>query len=102
MTAPLEVGIHHWKYSNGAPEPVAVSAMHPTGRRETPPAGWYCWAYPNDDALFVEWMARECPSADMCHRYNSGDPMFSIYFSSAQEALRFQSAWEKIYSLPVL
>lgn len=96
MTTPLEVKVRHWVHLTGAPEPVTPSVVYPAGYRETPPAGWFCWAYPNDDALFIEWMTRVCPGAKVDHRFNSGDPMFTVYIASAREAAAFRCAWVKI------
>lgn len=62
---------------------------------EPPPRGWYCWAYPSDDRAFEEWMQGTCPKADITHRFNSGDPMYTVQLFNEKEALLFQLAWVK-------
>ena len=60
---------------------------------DPPPRGWYCWVYLNDDREFEEWMSRMCPTADCTRRFNSGDPMTTVYISEDSEATAFQLRW---------
>jgi len=34
-----------------------------------------------------------CPTADITHRFNSGDPMYTVYISNDKEAVLFQLKW---------
>jgi hypothetical protein len=85
--------VHHWRFQTGEPEHVGVSVIDPTGIREGPPRGWYCWVYPEDDAEFADWMAENCPSSECTHRFNSGDPMWAVYIKDEQEATIFSLRW---------
>ena len=93
----LKVKVHYWQFQNGEPEPVpeSLKKLYPTGYREGPPKGWFCWAYPNDDRAFEEWMNRCCPTADFTHRFNGGDPMYTVLITNDKEAMLFQLAWVK-------
>jgi hypothetical protein len=81
--------VHHWRFEDGLtiPNPDSKWTIDP------PPRGWYCWVYANDDDEFREWMARMCPTADCTHRFNSGDPMTTVYISDDAEATAFQLRW---------
>jgi hypothetical protein len=85
--------VHHWRFQTGEPEHVGVSVIDPTGIREGPPRGWYCWVYPEDDVEFADWMAENCPSSECVHRFNSGDPMWAVYIKDDQEATLFILRW---------
>ena len=77
--------VHHWRFEDGVtiPNPGSPFPLDP------PPRGWYCWTYPNDNQEFLEWMNQNCPTADVTHRFNSGNPMFTVYITSDAEATLF-------------
>jgi len=81
--------VHNWRFETGEPEQVEKSIIYPDGVREGAPRGWYCWVYPENDAEYEEWMAENCPTADVIHRFNSGDPMYTTYITDQSEALLF-------------
>ena len=85
----MNTRIHHWRYQDG------VTPVNPGNQfgEMIPPRGWFCWAYPKDDSEFKEWMDRMCPTADITHRFNSGDPMWTIYIKEDIEATVFQLMW---------
>ena len=84
-----KTSVQHWRFEDGetCPNPGSQFAMDP------PPRGWYCWVYAADDNEFREWMTRMCPGADCTHRFNSGDPMTTVYFSDDKEAMLFRLRW---------
>ncbi len=88
----MKASVHHWRFEDGKTSP---NAGHPIKELilDPPPRGWYCWVYPKDDRAFEEWMTRICPTADMCHRFNSGDPMWTVYIKDDVEATVFQLMW---------
>jgi len=88
----VKVRVHHWRYEDGKTSP---NAGHPIKELilDPPPRGWYCWVYLNDDREFEEWMSRMCPTADCTRRFNSGDPMTTVYISKDSEATAFQLRW---------
>ena len=77
--------VHHWSFHNGI-DP--INPGNPYGETVLP-RGWSCWVYPEDDHDFEIWMARHCPTADYTHRFNSGDPMWTVNISDDKEATLF-------------
>jgi hypothetical protein len=77
--------VHHWRFEDGttSANPHSVIPMDPM------PRGWYCWVYPDDDHDFTQWMETHCPTADHTFRFNSGDPMHTVYISDDKEAMLF-------------
>jgi hypothetical protein len=80
--------VHHWRFEDGetCPNPTMPTGQ---GRLDPPPRGWYCWIYPADDHDFKQWMKINCPTADHTFRFNSGNPMHTVYISSDAEATLF-------------
>jgi len=56
------------------------------------PKGWYCSIYTNDPE-FEPWMERMCPTADVTLRFNSGNPMYTVFIKEEKEAVLFQLRW---------
>ena len=81
--------VHHWEFHNG------VDPINPGNQfgEIVMPRGWSCWVYPRDDREFEEWMTRMCPTADWTHRFNSGDPMYTVNITKDSEATAFQLMW---------
>lgn len=81
--------IQHWQFHDG------VTAINPGNRfgEIVPPRSWTCWVYPDDDREFEEWMTRMCPTAEWTHRFNSGDPMYTVTITKDSEATAFQLKW---------
>lgn len=87
----FKVHIHHWRYEDGS-----------DGRLGIDP-GWYCWVYmPRETIMsdrtdcrnqFEAWVEEFLPSADIAWRFNSGDPMFTLYIADDAEATLFCSRW---------
>jgi hypothetical protein len=84
----MKTVVHHWRFETGDRED-SVGNMW---KHDPPPRGWYCWVY-TDDAEFDDWMARLCPTADCTHRFNSGNPMITVYIKDDKEATLFQLKW---------
>jgi hypothetical protein len=85
----MKVSIHHWRFEDGktCPNPGSQWEMEPS------PRGWYCWAYTTDNYEFENWMSKMCPTADYTRRFNSGDPMTTVYIKDDTEATLFQLKW---------
>jgi hypothetical protein len=81
--------VQHWRFEDGK------TCSNPDSRwpADPLPRGWYCWVYAADSMEFKEWMIRMCPTADCTHRFNSGDPMTTVYISDDKEAMLFQLRW---------
>lgn len=84
-----KTSVHHWRFENGV-DP--INPGNPFGEMIVP-RGWYCWVYPSDDNEFEEWMSRMCPTSECTRRFNSGDPMTTVYISNDAEATAFQLMW---------
>lgn len=84
-----KVSIQHWRFEDGmtCPNP---GSQWPT---DPPPRGWYCWVYTRDVGDFNDWMKKNCPKADCTHRFNSGNPMTTVYIKDDKEAVLFQLKW---------
>ncbi len=95
---PLSVSVHHWRFEDGIPVKIEIPSvvdkiLYPNGYRDTPARGWYCWAYPGDNREFEKWMKQNCPTAEAQHRFNGGDPMYTVQIYDDGEAMRFQEQW---------
>jgi hypothetical protein len=78
--------INHWRFHDG------VTAVNPgnTLGEIVPSRSWTCWAYPEDHQEFEKWMTQNCPTTDCTLRFNSGDPMYTVYITDDKEATLFQ------------
>lgn len=85
----MKTTVRHWRFEDGktVPNPGSKWTMGP------PVRGWYCWVYPADDREFETWMSENCPTADCTHRFNSGNPMYTVYIVDDKEAMLFQLRW---------
>ena len=85
--------VNNWRFESGEPEFVGKSVIYPDGYRSGAPRGWYCCVYPQNDKEFEQWMKEYCPTADCTHRFNSGDPMYTVYITSEEESTLFTLKW---------
>jgi hypothetical protein len=84
-----KTSVQHWRFEDGKTCPNPGSPWE----AEPPPRGWYCWVYDTDIGEFTDWMSRMCPTADCTHRFNSGNPMTTVYIKDDAEAALFQLKW---------
>jgi hypothetical protein len=84
-----KTSVHHWRFEDGKNVPNLGSQWE----MDPSPRGWYCWVYPDDYDEFEFWMAKNCPTADCVRRFNSGDPMITVYIREDKEATLFQLRW---------
>lgn len=80
-----KTSVHHWQYHNGV-DPINPGSRWPM----VPPRSWTCWVYPEEDREFEEWMATHCPTAECIHRFNSGDPMYTVKIGDDSECMLFK------------
>lgn len=87
--------IRHWRHETGESGPQLRLAME----REPIPCGYYCWVYPDNNDEFEDWMKQTFKYNDRRrragweHRFNSGDPMYTVYIKREQDAVLFQLRW---------
>lgn len=56
--------------------------------------GWSCWVYPADDLDLDKWMEENMTGDfDCTFRFNSGDPMYTVFIKSDQDATAFKLRW---------
>ena len=86
----MAVIVNHWRYEDG----VTNEEADPRFKMDPLPRGWYCWVYArSQENDFKNWMKENCPTADITYRFNSGDPMFTVYISEEKEAMIFKLKW---------
>lgn len=87
-----DMKIRHWRYEDGKDLSIGSFKTEPSA------AGWYCWAYPNKNKEFETWMettyGNDENRARWDHRFNSGDPMYTVYFRDESDAMLFRLRWE--------
>lgn len=84
----MKTKVNHWTFHNGV-DPVNPGSHFPM----VPERSWTCWVYPENDADFETWMEINCPTADCTHRFNSGDPMYTVCITDDAEAMLFALKW---------
>ena len=84
----MKTVVNHWRFENGI-DPINPGSLWPS----IVPRGWYCWVYAANDEEFRDWMSKMCPGADLTYRFNSGDPMHTVFISSDSEATLFKLRW---------
>jgi hypothetical protein len=85
----LTTSVHHWRFETGDRE----DSVGNLWKHDPMPRGWYCWVYPKDGVDFDDWMKKNCPTADVTFRFNSGDPMYTVYIKDDEEATLFGLRW---------
>lgn len=86
--------INNWRYENGEPNrQELLYGIDPA------PAGYYCWVYPDNNDEFEQWMKQTFRYNDRRrragweHRFNGGDPMYTVYIKKEPDAILFQLKW---------
>ena len=85
----MKTSVHHWRFETGDRE----DSVGDLWKHDPMPRGWYCWVYPKDGVDFDDWMKKNCPTADVTFRFNSGDPMYTVYIKDDEEATLFGLRW---------
>jgi hypothetical protein len=85
----MKLSIQHWRFETGDRE----DSVGNLWKHDPIPRGWYCWVYSDDSHEFMEWMKQHCPTSDCTHRFNSGNPMTTVYIKDDAEATLFNLKW---------
>ena len=85
--------VRYWRYETG--ESRHENQYSALVHMDPPAKGWYCWVYAADAKEFSSWMEECCPGAELIYRFNSGDPMISVYIQDEQEAILFRLKWSE-------
>ncbi len=85
-----KVIVQHWRYEDGSNTPEYFKSLS-----EPLPTGWHCFVFArSQEDDFVKWMIKNCPTAEVEYRFNSGDPMFTVYIKDEKEAMLFTLRWK--------
>ena len=86
----MNAKIEHWKYDDGWHFTTWCVRVSPEIPWEFEPdrLGWFCWAYPDNDQEFEEYM-QTLTSAEAIHRFNGGDCMFTVKIHDKNDADAF-------------
>lgn len=88
--------VNYWKYNDGWTMIPHVLQAHYGKDREYNDfiKGWHCWVYPENDLEFVKWMKDNMKGHyDATWRFNSGDPMYTVYIREDEDASLFKLKW---------
>lgn len=87
--------ICYWRYDDGWTEtPEFNTSKHIKKEFRKEVVGWHCWVYPANNGEFVKWMKDNMKGQyDCTHRFNSGDPMFTVNIRSDEDATIFKLKW---------
>ena len=91
--------VQHWAYHDGWTDvPTVVTRLAnytgPLREFDKDRVGWHCWAYPSNRQNFEDWMKQNMiKEYDCTFRFNSGDPMFTLTITDAEDAALFKLRW---------
>ena len=68
--------ILYWKYQSGADF-----------------LGYSCCVKTYEHDVFQKWMEKNCPKTEVIYKFNSGDPIYTVYIPDEVEALLFKLKW---------
>ncbi len=81
--------VYHWTFHNGK------TPVNPGSQWNVVlPRSWTCWVYPEDNNEFESWMATNCPTAECIHRFNSGNPMYTVSITDDRECMLFKLKYQ--------
>ena len=88
---PSKIHISYWAYHDGVTREGGTEEYP-----HIPKKGWSCWAYASHvKEEFEEWMSTCMKGNYECiHRFNSGDPMFTIHIDEDEDAMLFKLRWD--------
>lgn len=91
--------VNHWRYDNGFSEIPFVlrdknGVMTNDRMFNEDIVGWHCWIYPSNGLDIDKWMEENMIGAyDCSFRFNSGNPMHTIFIASNEDATLFKLTW---------
>ena len=72
----MKIKVMHWRNDN------------------KPERGWYCWVYADNFTSFLVWMKKNMRGKyDATSRFNSGDPMITVWIADDDDATVFKLRW---------
>jgi hypothetical protein len=83
-----KTSVHHWAYNDGQQWTTNYVEFRPEI------VGWHCWVYPSDRTDFETWMKENMKGVyDCTYRFNSGDPMYTVFIRDDEDATFFKLKW---------
>ena len=93
----MKVIINYWRHEDGwiiIPEVLRKSPGAQEKEFREDIVGWHCWAYPEDGNAFEKWLKTNMKGKyDCTFRFNSGDPMFTVWIKEDEDATLFKLTW---------
>jgi len=84
--------VTNWRYSDGYHRYYLLGKMIEEFSEAA--VGWECWVYPEDNLDLNKWMEENMIGDFECDfRFNSGDPMYTVFIKSDQDATAFKLKW---------
>ena len=84
--------VHNWHYNDGWTKHYIRGKDVTEFHEEL--VGWHCWVYPTDNKDFDGWMENNMTGEyETIFRFNSGDPMITVFIKSDQDATLFKLKW---------
>lgn len=91
--------VHHWHYDNGWHDiPCGLIDKNNISTNDKyfneELVGWHCWVYEAEGVDISEWMKQNMKGKFDCTlRFNSGDPMHTIWIKDDEDATLFKLKW---------
>lgn len=89
--------IEHWSYHDGWKDIPHILRTIDDGAEiefHKDLVGWHCWVYAADNDEFSKWMQDNMIGEYECDfRFNSGDPMHTVFIREDQDATLFKIKW---------
>lgn len=94
----MSVKVKHWRYEDGWRNIPSVLRRSggPDKEYDKNFKGWFCWVYTDDNSHddFVNWMKRNMKGKyDCTFRFNSGDPVHTVWIKEDEDATLFKLTW---------
>jgi len=93
-----KTAIFNWRKEDGWSDvPLVLRRLSPErGEREfnEDMVGWFCTVYAEDDDHFEAWMLEHMKGEyDITRRFNSGNPMSTVWIKEDEDAMFFRLVW---------
>lgn len=88
--------VHHWRHEDGWKDiPYILRDSYGKDKEfDKFVVGWHCWVYPENDHEFEVWMKLNMKGYyDLTHRFNSGNPMYTVFIKEDADATMFKLRW---------
>lgn len=90
-----KVSVYYWEYHNGVDLPPNAALLKSLDIDCEPnPKGYTCHVFTDEPESFENWMKRNIiGSYDCTWRFNSGNPMYTVFIKDDEDAMLFKLKW---------